>query len=67
MEFEYSQKELEDKKDNMSKYVKSEFESRFRSIRTMIGYIWSRVTSFLYRGTLSFQSRSYEDCSTMKS
>lgn len=46
MEFEYSKKELEDKKENMQLFVKSEFENRFGSIRTMIGYINGEVNVF---------------------
>ncbi len=46
MEFEYSKRELEDKKDNMPTFVKGEFESRFGSIRTMIGYVNREVNEF---------------------
>lgn len=46
MEFEYSKSELENQKDNMSTFVKNGFESRFRSIRTMIGYVNAEVNAF---------------------
>ena len=46
MEFEYSKSELENQKDNMSAFVKNGFESRFRSIRTMIGYVNAEVNAF---------------------
>lgn len=46
MEFEYSKSELENQKDNMSAFVKNGFESRFRNIRTMIGYVNAEVNAF---------------------
>ncbi len=46
LEFEYSKKELEDQKENMPTFVKNGFESRFRSIRTMIGYVNGEVNAF---------------------
>lgn len=46
MEFEYSKSELENKKDNMATFVKIDFENRFRSIRTMIGYVNGEVNAF---------------------
>lgn len=46
IELEYSKRELEDKKENMSAFVKQEFESRFGSIRTMIGYVNGEVNEF---------------------
>lgn len=46
LEFEYTKQELQDKGEAMAEYVQQQFESEFRSYKTMIGYVNSEVASY---------------------
>lgn len=46
LEFEYTKQELQDKGEAMAEYVQQQFESEFRSYRTMIGYVNAEVDSY---------------------
>lgn len=46
LSFEYTKQELQDKGQEMQKYVRTQFENEFRSYRTMIGNVNSEINSF---------------------
>lgn len=46
LSFEYTKQELQEKGQEMQKYVKTQFENEFRSYRTMIGNVNSEINAF---------------------
>lgn len=44
--FEYTNEELQNKGDQMKKFVEDRFENKFKSYRTMIGYVNEEVNSY---------------------
>lgn len=46
LSFEYTKQELQDKGQEMQKYVRTQFENEFKNYRTMIEYINAEITSF---------------------
>lgn len=44
--FEYTKREIEEKGDDLAKYVSGNFENEFKNYRTMIGHVCSEISSF---------------------